>query len=102
MAIAPTRSATLICGGKRQPSTNIGVDFSLWRGRVPGAIELYQTNTTDLLLSDQLPTSIGFNAVTRNIGETRNRGIEVSCIDSERELQKAVLNGHTDFAFYQK
>ncbi|GAB4010532.1 TonB-dependent receptor [Spirosoma migulaei] len=59
-------------------TTNIGVDFSLWRGRLTGAIELYKTRTTDLLLSDQLPTSIGFNAVTRNIGETQNKGIEVS------------------------
>ncbi len=59
-------------------TTNIGVDFSLWRGRLTGAIELYKTRTTDLLLSDQLPTSIGFNAVTRNIGETQNKGVEVS------------------------
>ncbi|QHV99468.1 SusC/RagA family TonB-linked outer membrane protein [Spirosoma endbachense] len=59
-------------------TTNIGVDFSLWRGRVTGAVELYQTRTTDLLLSDQLPTSIGFNAVTRNIGETQNKGLEAS------------------------
>ncbi|ADB36505.1 SusC/RagA family TonB-linked outer membrane protein [Spirosoma linguale] len=59
-------------------STNIGIDFSLWRGRVSGAIELYNTRTTDLLLSDLLPTSIGFNSVTRNIGETQNKGIEVS------------------------
>jgi TonB-linked SusC/RagA family outer membrane protein len=59
-------------------TTNIGVDFSLWRGRVSGAIELYQTKTTDLLLSDLLPTSIGFNSVTRNIGETQNKGVEVS------------------------
>ena len=59
-------------------TTNIGVDFSLWRGRVAGAIELYQTRTTNLLLSDLLPTSIGFNSVTRNIGETQNKGIEAS------------------------
>ncbi|QMW00457.1 SusC/RagA family TonB-linked outer membrane protein [Spirosoma foliorum] len=59
-------------------TTNIGVDFSLWRGRLSGAIELYQTRTTDLLLSDLLPTSIGFNSVTRNIGETQNKGVEVS------------------------
>lgn len=59
-------------------TTNIGIDFSLWRGRVTGAIELYKTRTTDLLLSDLLPTSIGFNSVTRNIGETQNKGVEVS------------------------
>jgi TonB-linked SusC/RagA family outer membrane protein len=58
-------------------SKNIGLDFSLWRGRISGSLELYQTNTTDLLLSDFLPTSIGFNAVTRNVGETQNSGIEL-------------------------
>ena len=58
-------------------SQNIGVDFSVWRGRVSGSAEYYQTNTTDLLLSDQLPTSTGFAAVTRNVGETMNRGIEL-------------------------
>ncbi len=56
---------------------NIGLDFSLWRGRVQGSLELYQTNTTALLLADQLPGSTGFSSVTRNVGETRNRGIEL-------------------------
>ena len=58
-------------------TANIGIDFSFLRGRVQGSLELYETNTTDLLLSDQLPGSIGFNAVTRNVGQTRNRGFEV-------------------------
>lgn len=56
---------------------NVGLDFSFWRGRVQGSLELYQTNTTALLLADQLPGSIGFSQVTRNVGETRNRGIEL-------------------------
>ena len=58
-------------------TANVGLDFSFSKGRVQGSLELYQTNTTDLLLSDQLPGSIGFGAVTRNVGETRNRGIEL-------------------------
>ena len=58
-------------------TANIGLDFSFSKGRVQGSLEFYQTNTTDLLLSDQLPGSIGFGAVTRNVGETRNRGIEL-------------------------
>lgn len=58
-------------------TANIGLDFSLWRGRVQGSLELYQTTTTNLLLADQLPGSIGFSQVTRNVGETRNRGIEL-------------------------
>lgn len=79
-------------------SSNIGVDFSLWRGRVAGSIELYQTNTTDLLLSDQLPQSIGFNSVTKNVGETRNRGIEIS-LSTVNVTTKDGFKWTSDFAF---
>ena len=79
-------------------SSNIGIDFSLWRGRVAGSIELYQTNTTDLLLSDQLPQSIGFNAVTKNVGETRNRGIEIS-LTTVNVNSKSGFKWTTDYAF---
>ncbi|AWV99260.1 SusC/RagA family TonB-linked outer membrane protein [Arcticibacterium luteifluviistationis] len=58
-------------------TANIGLDFSMWRGRLQGSLELYQSNTTALLLADQLPGSIGFSQVTKNVGETRNRGIEL-------------------------
>lgn len=58
-------------------TANIGLDFSFSKGRIQGSVEFYQTNTTDLLLSDQLPGSIGFSQVTRNVGETRNRGVEL-------------------------
>lgn len=59
-------------------TSNVGFDFSLYRGRVSGSLELYKTNTTDLLLNDQLPGSTGFNAVTKNVGETQNKGIELT------------------------
>lgn len=58
-------------------TVNLGVDFSLFRGRIQGSLELYKTNTKDLLLSDQIPGSTGFTAVTRNVGQTSNKGIEL-------------------------
>ena len=79
-------------------TTNIGVDFSLWRGRVSGAVELYQTRTTELLLSDLLPTSVGFNSVTRNIGETQNKGIEAS-ISTVNVNTKGGFKWSTDLVF---
>ncbi|MFD1817847.1 TonB-linked outer membrane protein, SusC/RagA family [Pseudarcicella hirudinis] len=79
-------------------SKNIGVDFSFFRGRLSGSLELYQTNTTDLLLSDQLPTSVGFNSVTRNVGETRNRGIELS-LSTVNVDSKSGFKWSTDFTF---
>jgi len=81
-------------------SQNIGADFSILRGRVSGSLEYYQTNTTDLLLSDQLPTSTGFAAVTRNVGETRNRGIEISLSTVNVDAANG-FKWSTDFTFYK-
>ncbi len=79
-------------------STNVGIDFSLLAGRVQGSFEVYQTNTTDLLLSDQLPGSTGFSSVTRNVGETRNRGVELG-ISTTNINSKNGFKWNTDFQF---
>ncbi len=59
---------------------NFGVDFGLMENRFSGSIEVYQTNTKDLLLQRQIPITSGFNSVMENIGETRNRGWEINLI----------------------
>lgn len=79
-------------------TANIGFDFSLWRGRLQGSLELYQTNTTALLLADQLPGSIGFGAVTTNVGETRNRGIEIG-VTTVNINSNSGFKWSTDFQF---
>lgn len=57
---------------------DLGFDFGMVGNRITGAIDLYQQNTTDLLMNRQLPTTSGFSQITENVGETRNRGIEVA------------------------
>ena len=76
---------------------NAGIDFSLWKGRVYGSLEVYKVNTTDLLLADQLPGSIGFTSVTRNVGETQNKGIELTL--STVNVDKGGFKWTTDFQF---
>lgn len=57
---------------------NIGVDFGLFADRVTGTVDYYRSRTTDLLLQRQLPTVSGYSSVYTNLGETANRGIEVT------------------------
>jgi TonB-linked outer membrane protein, SusC/RagA family len=57
---------------------NLGVDFGFLKNRVSGAIDLYLSKTTDLLLNQIIPSTNGFTSWINNIGATRNRGIEVS------------------------
>lgn len=54
-----------------------GVEFGLLDNRVTGSLGAYVQNTSDLLMRQQLPFTSGFNQVLKNIGETRNSGIEV-------------------------
>ena len=57
---------------------NVGIDASLHNYQMRASVELYERNTTSLLLNRELPLLSGFNAVTENLGEVRNRGLEVS------------------------
>jgi len=59
-------------------TSNAGLDFSFFRGRLSGSAEYYVTRTTNLLAPQPLPTSIGFGGFTTNVGETQNTGIELT------------------------
>ncbi|MDR2935821.1 MAG: SusC/RagA family TonB-linked outer membrane protein [Rikenellaceae bacterium] len=68
-------------GWEKSTSFNLGIDFSVLRGRLDGTVELYNTNTNDLLLARQLPTSAGADGlftIYQNIGKTNNKGVEVA------------------------
>lgn len=57
---------------------NAGVDFGILNNRITGALEVYQSKTTDLLLPKLLPITSGFASIISNIGSKQNRGIEFS------------------------
>ena len=59
-------------------TTNIGLDFGIWKDRISGSLEYYVTNTRDLLLNRLLPITSGYSSILQNIGSTRNSGIELS------------------------
>lgn len=64
-------------GWETSKSLNFGLDFGLWKNRVSGNIDVYSTNTTDLLLDRAISSVHGNTSITQNIGETRNQGIEL-------------------------
>ncbi len=81
-------------------SFNVGVDFDLFAGRITGAMEVYQSNTTDLLLPRLLPNSSGFSEILTNVGATRNTGFEF--LVSTRNILPKTVDGFswtTDFNF---
>lgn len=65
-------------GWEYSTTWNYGLDFSVMNSRLSGTLEYYSTNTNDILLGLGLPPTSGVTSYTANIGETQNRGIELS------------------------
>ncbi len=68
---------------------NIGLDFGFFNERLSGSIDYYYNTVKDLLLDVPI-TSIGYTSMQQNIGQTSNRGIELS-------LNAAILQ-HKDYS----
>ncbi|MBS2210687.1 TonB-dependent receptor [Carboxylicivirga mesophila] len=56
--------------------SNIGLDFSLFNGKLFGELEYYRKDTRDILLTLGIPTYIGLGAPEQNAGVVRNSGFE--------------------------
>ncbi len=57
---------------------NLGYDFSFFKQRIRGTIDIYKRVTTDLLVDRNIPTSLGYSTMPDNLGEIQNKGIEAS------------------------
>ena len=57
--------------------TDIGVDFSLFNGRLTGTIDWYKKTTDNLLMGRNLPGYVGVQSVLDNVGSMENKGIEI-------------------------
>ncbi len=59
-------------------TADLGVDFGIIKNRIRGTIDLYSTDSKGLLLQRQLPAITGYGSVWANLGETTNKGLEVT------------------------
>ena len=88
-------------GWEKTAGTNIGLDFSLFNSRLSGTIEYYRTKTSDILLSKELPRSVGVNSQLTNVGETSSYGMEFSL--SSVNVQTKSFTWRTDVnAFFNR
>ncbi|MBA4317210.1 MAG: TonB-dependent receptor [Flavobacterium sp.] len=57
---------------------NLAVDFGLFKNRLSGTVEVYDTKTTDMIVRAKIDETTGFSEQYQNIGEVNNQGIEVT------------------------
>ncbi|WP_041346426.1 SusC/RagA family TonB-linked outer membrane protein [Niastella koreensis] len=76
--IPPATFANQSLGWEKTTQYNLGIDFSVLNRRVFGSLDLYKSRTTDLLVQMSIPTVTGYTNTFANVGETRNKGMDLS------------------------
>lgn len=82
---------------ERNRSVNLGLDFALFNNKLDGSLEVYQMNSSDLLVQRSLPTVTGFDWVMDNLGEVRNRGLEITL--NSNNMQRENFSWRTSATF---
>jgi TonB-linked SusC/RagA family outer membrane protein len=57
---------------------NLGLDFSIFKSRISGVVDVYTSQTKDLLMARIIPSTTGYTTTFQNVGETANKGIDIN------------------------
>ena len=80
-------------------SSNIGLDFSVFKGILSGSLEAYYAKTTDLLARRAVPLNEGIsNGVYANLGQVDNRGFEISLNSKNIERKNFIWTSSFNFS----
>ncbi|HXO76098.1 MAG TPA: TonB-dependent receptor, partial [Puia sp.] len=78
-AYGPIQAANPDLQWEKTATTDIGVDFSMLRGRLSGSVDVYDKTTTQMILNYQVnPFDIYNRSIYANGGGVSNKGIELS------------------------
>ncbi|GAB2530715.1 TonB-dependent receptor [Spirosoma aerophilum] len=81
-------------GWEKTATVNVGLDFGFFKNRLTGTIDVYNTNTSDLLMDRILPSLTGYSTTVANVGKTKTRGIDL--LISTRNYNSSKFSWSTD------
>lgn len=91
-------------GWEKSTSTNFGLDVGLFNNRVDVNIDVYNINTSNILMARSLPPSTGAGGASssqfstyQNIGKTNNRGVEITA--NTVNIERKDFRWNTTFTF---
>jgi TonB-linked SusC/RagA family outer membrane protein len=82
--LAPYTSGNPNLSWEKTAAVNVGADISLFNGGLNATVDLYNNNTSNLLLNIPVPLATGFSTDLVNIGKVNNKGIEVTLSQSNQ------------------
>jgi TonB-linked SusC/RagA family outer membrane protein len=75
--VAPNNIANPNLKWETTREINVGIDISLFNGRIQSTAEAYLNKTSDLLFNRPYASTTGFSSVLDNIGNIQNKGLEL-------------------------
>jgi iron complex outermembrane receptor protein len=86
-AYGPVHAANPDLEWEKIATTNVGLDFTILRGKLGGSVDVYNKNTTNMIYNYKVdPILVPVGNITANGGSINNKGIELS-------LNYSVLSG---------
>jgi TonB-dependent starch-binding outer membrane protein SusC len=76
--LVPTQPANPKLGWESTSQYDAGIDYGFFNNRISGEFDVYIKKTHNLLLNVPVPTTTGYSAQWKNIGEVQNKGFEWS------------------------
>jgi len=78
-AYGPVQAANPNLQWEKTATTNLGLDFSILKGKVSGLVEWYNKKTTDMIFNYAVdPILVPVGSIVANGGSMSNKGIEVT------------------------
>jgi TonB-dependent starch-binding outer membrane protein SusC len=81
---------------QRTAEYNLALDFAVLKNRLSGSVEVYSTETTGIILPNQLPVTNGATSQISNLGTSADKGLEIT-LSSVNLKNARGLNWSTDF-----
>lgn len=72
----PESFANQSIGWELTDQYNVGLDFSVLKGRISGVIDVYKNITKGMIFSVSLPSVSGFTGTKENLGQVNNGGFD--------------------------
>lgn len=94
--LAPYTSSNPNLGWEKTAAVNVGTDISLFKGGLNATVDVYNNNTSNLLLNIPVPLATGFSTNLVNIGKVNNKGIEVT-LSQSNQLGKFKLTNSVNY-----
>lgn len=86
---------------ERTGTWNIGVDYSLFAGKLFGKFDFYNKNSVDLIASISIPSINGTNSQKFNNAEMTNKGIEIEVGTTQNIAKNIAWRGSLNFSYNQ-